>query len=191
MFRIAKEIKSFFIYFISILPGAIGNFSRRHIYRKQFKSNCIVNIGQHSRFLGSKSILFKENVVIGNNAFFTSEGGEISIGANCNFNTNVHINASVGGTILIGDDCLIGPNVVMRTADHVFSDMTKLIREQGHIAKDIRISDDVWLGSNVIVVGGVTIGKGSVIGAGAVVTKDIPPYSIAVGVPARVIKKRV
>jgi acetyltransferase-like isoleucine patch superfamily enzyme len=58
------------------------------------------------------------------------------------------------------------------------------------ISKEVVIEDDVWLGYNVIVLPGVTIGKGSVIGAGSVVSKDIPPYSIAIGNPARVIKKR-
>lgn len=56
---------------------------------------------------------------------------------------------------------------------------------------DIIIEDDVWLGHSVTVCAGVTIGRGSVIGAGAVVTRDVPPYSIAVGAPAKVIKSRI
>jgi len=55
---------------------------------------------------------------------------------------------------------------------------------------DISIGSDVWIGSNVIILSGVTIGDGAVIGAGAVVTKDIPPYAVAAGVPAKVIKSR-
>ena len=58
------------------------------------------------------------------------------------------------------------------------------------MSKTITIEDDVWLASNVVVVDGVSIGKGSVVGAGAVVNKNLPPYSIAVGVPARVVKNR-
>ena len=54
----------------------------------------------------------------------------------------------------------------------------------------VTVEDDVWIGSNCVILPGVTIGCGSVIGAGAVVTKDIPPYSIAVGVPAKVLKQR-
>lgn len=64
------------------------------------------------------------------------------------------------------------------------------IREQGVTREGIIIEDDCWLGSGVKVLDGVTIGKGCVIGANSVVTKDIPPYSVAVGAPARVIKKR-
>lgn len=59
------------------------------------------------------------------------------------------------------------------------------------ISKSVSIEDDVWLGYNVTVLPGVTIGKGSVIGAGSVVCSDIPPYSIAVGNPAKVIKRRI
>ncbi|MCX7595635.1 MAG: acyltransferase, partial [Fischerella sp.] len=63
--------------------------------------------------------------------------------------------------------------------------------EQGVTCKGIIIEDDCWLGHGVTVLDGVTIGKGSVIGAGAVVTKDIPPYSVAVGIPAKVVKSRI
>jgi galactoside O-acetyltransferase len=64
------------------------------------------------------------------------------------------------------------------------------IRLQGHDAGTIVIEDNVWLAANVTVVGGVRIGRGSVIAAGAVVTSDIEPYSIAGGVPARLIRRR-
>jgi galactoside O-acetyltransferase len=62
--------------------------------------------------------------------------------------------------------------------------------EQGITAEGIVVEDDVWLGSGAIVLDGVHIGRGSVIGAGAVVTEDLPPYSIAVGSPARVVRDR-
>jgi len=75
--------------------------------------------------------------------------------------------------------------------NHIYKDPKTPIRLQEIRAIGIIIEDDVWLGVGSTVLDGVTIGKGSVIGAGAVVTKDIPPYSIAVGVPAKVIKKRL
>jgi galactoside O-acetyltransferase len=74
--------------------------------------------------------------------------------------------------------------------NHVFDDLQRPIREQGITAQGIVIEDDVWLGAGVTVVDGVTIGRGSIIGAGAVVTTDIPPYSIAVGIPAKPVKDR-
>ncbi len=94
------------------------------------------------------------------------------------------------GKIEIGNDCLIASHSAIYAHNHNFSDPNKKIAEQGFSVKGIAIEDDCWLGNGVKVMDGVTIGKGSVIGAGAVVTKDIAPYSVAVGVPAKVISKR-
>jgi acetyltransferase-like isoleucine patch superfamily enzyme len=78
----------------------------------------------------------------------------------------------------------------MYANNHVFDDPNRLIRQQPLTCKGITIEDDCWIGTGVRILDGVTIGQGSVIGAGAVVNKDIPPYSVAVGVPAKVISKR-
>lgn len=94
------------------------------------------------------------------------------------------------GTITIGKDCLIGAHTGIFANNHIFADPQQLIREQGVTRKGVLIEDDCWLGTKVSVLDGVTIGRGSVIGAGAVVTKNIPPYSVAVGVPAKVIAYR-
>ena len=141
-------------------------------------------------FIGIESMRFGDGVSIGTISFFAADMGKISVGANTGFNRNVHINASVGGEISIGADCLIGPNVVMRTAGHRFEDLELPIRKQGHILKDITINDNVWIGSNAVILGGVVIGEGAVIGAGAVVTKDVPPFAVVGGVPARILKYR-
>ena len=141
--------------------------------------------------LGVENIKFSKNVSIGFKSLFTAEGGEIIVGANTSFNSGVHINASVCGKIVIGENCLIGPNVVMRTADHVFERIDIPIRKQGHKCANIFLDDDVWIGANVIILGGVTIGKGVVVGAGSVVTKNIPEYSVVVGAPAKIIKSRM
>lgn len=94
------------------------------------------------------------------------------------------------GKVKIGQDCLIASHSSIYGHNHEFDDSTRKIIAQGFNSEGIVIGDDCWLGSGVRVVDGVTIGKGSVIGAGAVVTKDIPPYSVAVGVPAQVISER-
>ena len=114
----------------------------------------------------------------------------VSIGDGVSMNTGVIIDAADGGDIQIGNDVLIGPYCVIRAADHIFSDTAVPIRQQGHAGGKIVIEDDCWLGSHVVVTRDVTIGKGSVIGAHSVVTHDIPPYSIAVGVPAKVQRNR-
>ncbi|HLO87530.1 MAG TPA: acyltransferase [Nostocaceae cyanobacterium] len=95
------------------------------------------------------------------------------------------------GNVKIGKHCMIAAHSGIFANNHQFSDPHTLIKHQGVTRKGITIEDDCWLGHGVTVIDGVTIGKGSVIGAGAVVTKDIPPYSVAVGIPARVIKNRL
>lgn len=91
--------------------------------------------------------------------------------------------------IIIGANCLISYDVVLRTDMHIFEDKSKPILEQGVSSQNIKIGNNVWIGHGVYVMPGITIGDNSIIGAKAVVTKDIPSNSIAVGVPARVIKK--
>ena len=98
--------------------------------------------------------------------------------------------------IHIGDNVMIGPNVTLATPMHPLLPEERNIRkrEDGSFynleyAKPIIIKDNCWLASNVVVCGGVTIGEGCVIGAGSVVTRDIPPYSLAAGNPCRVIRK--
>jgi acetyltransferase-like isoleucine patch superfamily enzyme len=94
------------------------------------------------------------------------------------------------GRVKIGKNCLIGSHSAIYANNHNFADSQQKIVDQGITCKGITIKDDCWLGTGVKVLDGVTISRGSVIGAGAVVTKDIPPYSVAVGVPAKVISQR-
>lgn len=94
------------------------------------------------------------------------------------------------GGLEIGNDVLISPQVIIMSANHIYKDRTRLIREQGETRLGICIEDDVWIGAGAKVLDGVTVGRGAVIGAGAVVTRDVPCYSVAVGVPARVVELR-
>ena len=95
-----------------------------------------------------------------------------------------------GGGIRIGNHVLIGQCVNIHAESHRFSDRHLRIDQQGVSYKSVVIEDDVWIGSKVTILDGVTISQGAVIGAGAVVTKSVPAYAIAVGVPARVIGTR-
>jgi acetyltransferase-like isoleucine patch superfamily enzyme len=93
------------------------------------------------------------------------------------------------GPIKVGRDCMIANNSSIHANNHNFGDISRPITQQGLTCKGITIEDNCWLGAGVRVLDGVTIGKGSVIGAGAVVTRSIPPYSVAVGVPAKVVRQ--
>jgi acetyltransferase-like isoleucine patch superfamily enzyme len=175
---------------IRFMPGRIGSVARRAWFGRRFQKSDKVHIGVGCVFISPHSISFEGLLSIGNNSFFTAEGGSIVVGSTTAFNMNVHINASVGGGIRIGEGCLIGPNVVMRTASHRYDNPNLLIKQQGHFIGDIHLEDDVWIGANAVILGGVHIGRGAVIGAGAVVAKDVPSMAIAVGVPAKVIRFR-
>lgn len=98
--------------------------------------------------------------------------------------------------VTIGDNVFVGPNVSLLTPVHPFrwQDRNPYKKPDGTVtdkeyARPITIGDNCWIAGNVSVCGGVTIGEGSVIGAGSVVTRDIPPHSLAAGVPCRVIRE--
>ncbi len=142
----------------------------------------------------------KSFIDVGANSFFLSNSvikasdGWIKIGNNCSVNEFAILfggGGLGGGGLEIGNDVRIAAHVRIVPMNHIYEDPETPIRLQKNKYLGIKIEDDVWLGVGSTVLDGVTIGKGSVIGAGAVVTKDIPPYSIAVGVPAKVIKKRL
>jgi len=111
-------------------------------------------------------------------------GHDTYIQSGCVFNVFV-------GNIIIGAACLIAPGCAFTPYQHGFADVERLMHKQPLTSRgDIVIEDNVWLGLHVCVMDGVTIGRGAIVGAGAVVTQDIPPYAIAAGVPARVIRSR-
>jgi acetyltransferase-like isoleucine patch superfamily enzyme len=95
-----------------------------------------------------------------------------------------------GGGINIGSNVTMGAGVELLAENHRFEDIDLLISEQGVTRQGINIENNVWLGNRVIVLDGIRIGTGAVVGAGSVVTRDLPPYSIAVGNPARVMGNR-
>ncbi|MBN2712259.1 MAG: acetyltransferase [Planctomycetes bacterium] len=137
-------------------------------------------------------------IVIGDNciiAMGTCIQGNVRIGNNCSVQMNGNIvgygnHDDQSGVITIGDDSRIAANCMMIACNHNFADPEKPIREQGVTPAPITVGRDVWLGGYVKITAGCTIGEGSVLGMGSVVTKDIPPYSIAVGVPAKAVKSR-
>ena len=110
------------------------------------------------------------------------KGARLSIGSGTYLNYGVSLSAH--REVTIGENCLIGNYAVVMDSDyHDLYDRSRPGR-----AEPVVIEDDVWLGLRVTVLKGVRIGRGSVVGAGSVVTDDIPPYSLAFGVPARVVK---
>lgn len=116
--------------------------------------------------------------------FFCDYGYNISCGDNVYFNVNCVI--LDGAKVTIGSNVFFAPGVQIYTANHPLDAESRRTVEN---ALPITIGDDCWIGGNSIILPGITIGKGCVIGAGSVVTKDIPDNSLAVGNPAKVIRK--
>ncbi|MBS0028553.1 CatB-related O-acetyltransferase [Chitinophaga sp. 2R12] len=103
----------------------------------------------------------------------------------------IGVNAWIKGKVTIGNYVLMGPNVTILTQNHIFSRTDTPIYYQGATPEmPVIIEDDVWIGQNVIILPGLRICQGAIVAAGAVVTKDVPPYMIVGGNPARIIKKR-
>jgi len=94
------------------------------------------------------------------------------------------------GDIEIGNHCSIASHCGIFANDHKFDDPTRGPNDQGLTRQGIVIEQECWIGHGVSILDGVRVGKGSVVGAGSVILRDIPPMSVAVGIPARVIKKR-
>lgn len=155
------------------------------------------NIGKGNVFEGS--IYFHclgGKITIGNYIRFgpmvrigANKGAVINIGSNVSINQGTYIVSDE--YIEIGDDCRIGEYVSIRDSDHQYIDPNILIRKQGVVSSKTCIGNDVWICRGAVINKGVSIGSGSIIGANSVVTKDIPVNSVAVGIPAKIIKKRI
>lgn len=115
--------------------------------------------------------------------FYTDFGKNITVGRDVFINSGCHFQDQ--GGITIGDGSLIGHNVVLATINH---DLSPLKNRENHYAP-IVIEDHVWIGSNATILPGVTIGRWSVVAAGAVVTKDVEPFTVVGGVPAKEIRR--
>jgi acetyltransferase-like isoleucine patch superfamily enzyme len=114
----------------------------------------------------------------------------ISIGCNVSIGPDNRLWASPNAKLMIGDNVLLGPNVVIVTSNHGSAIRDVPIVDQPWEERDVHIGAGSWLGANVVVLPGITIGEHSIVAAGAVVTKDVAPYSVVGGIPAKLITMR-
>lgn len=183
MIRLLKiflnEIATIWIYLLNNFPDSkLGYLIRGYFYRYKFNLKNNPRISKGINFNHINKIVINENLILG---------------------PNVTIDAGSSSGIFIGKFVSIASGSYIRSANHNFSNNSLNIQDQGWYCKDIEyknrkfsiiIEDNVWIGANAIILSGSHIGTGSVISAGSVISNYIPPLSIVVGNPGRVIKKR-
>jgi acetyltransferase-like isoleucine patch superfamily enzyme len=192
-------------------PGALGLWLRSKLYPRLLKScgaNVVfganvllrhpskISIGKNivvddncvldAKGEGNSGVSIGDHVFIGRNTLIYCQNGDISIGDGGNIGSNCQIFSA--RSINVGRNVLIGAYSYLIGGGHNYESTSMAIIQQGRIAKGIHVEDDVWIGAGVMVQDGVTIGKGAIVGAGAVVAGDIPQYTVAAGVPAKIIR---
>lgn len=157
--------------------------------------NFIADDGCEINALSKNGIIFGNKVTVGKYAIIRPTnyyGGLVGVGLKVGDNSNIGPYSYIGcsGYVEIGSNVMMSPRVSIYAENHNFERTDIPMREQGVTRQFVKIEDDCWIAANSIILAGVTIGRGSVVAAGSVVTKDIPPYSIAAGIPAVVLKSR-
>ena len=195
------------------MPGALGLFLRSKLYPRligrvgrnvTFGANVVlrhphkITIGDNvviddhccldAKGTTNEGIRIGTGVFVGRNTILSCKNGDIVIDDRANVGFNVEVFSA--GRVRIGKDVLIAAYTYLVGGDHLFDRVDVPVLHQGRTAQGIEVDDNVWLGAHVVVSDGSRVGRDAIIGAGAVVRGEIPPFAIAAGVPARVIRDR-
>jgi acetyltransferase-like isoleucine patch superfamily enzyme len=154
------------------------------------QDNCEIN------GLSQKGLVFGDKVTVGSYAIIRPTnlyGGEAGVGLKVGNNSSIGPYAYIGcsGYIEIGENVMMSPRVSIYSENHNFEDTTLPMISQGVARSFVKIEDDCWIAANSVILAGVTVGKGSIVAAGSIVTKDVPPYSVVGGNPAKLLKSRI
>ncbi len=204
------------ILLIGSIPGALGLVLRQKFYRPLFKhvgrnvifgrdlvlrhahkisigDNVIIDDGclLDAKGESNQGISLGDWVTIGRYSTLTCKNGDIRIGSHVNIGSGVKCVIAEQGTLEIGNNIDIGSSCHFSGGSYDYSVNGVIPSARRKISQGIRLHDLAWIGAGVILLDGVTIGTRSIVGAGSVVNKDIPPDTIAFGVPAKVSKERV
>ncbi len=212
--RLVPDEAELLPYLLKDIPGEAGQRLRSCWYGRVLGAlgeGCA--IGPGITFVHPERIFLGDGVHLAGNTHLEVPRGEgqIELGAGVYLGWNVYVNTwqpggylRVGpstwigagsqiwghGGVEIGAQCPIAPGLLIVPYQHAFADVDRPIMEQGGITGPVVVEDDVYLGMSVCILPNLTIGRGSVVGAGAVVRRSLPPFSVAAGVPARVLRMR-
>lgn len=206
-------LKHEFITSFATLPGALGlalraflypkllkrcgkgvlfgaNVTLRHPHKIEIGDNTIIddNCLLDAKGADNQGIRIGNSVFVGRNSILSCKNGDILLADNVNIGFNCEIFSS--STVRLEQNVLVAAFSYVIGGDHEHAGTEVAITDQGECSKGVTIGADVWLGAGVMVLDGVTIGAHAIIGAGAVVTKPVPEYAVAVGIPARPIRDR-
>jgi len=206
-------VYEFIIGLCSWMPGALGLLLRSKLYPLLFKKvGTNVNFGIDIAIRHPGKITIGDNVVIddhcvldakgtdnrgivigngvflGRNSILSCKNGDIVLGDNVNIGFNSEVFSA--SRVTLERNALVAAYCYFIGGDHDFQSADVSVLDQSRSSRGITIGEGVWLGAGVKVLDGIRIAEHSIIGANAVVNRDIPAYSIAVGVPAKVIRKR-
>ena len=149
---------------------------------------CKIHRGAYLDAAGGGLIRFADKVTVNRGAIVQGSRGGVQLGEGVELNNFAIVNGA--GGVTIGPYTLIGPHATIVSYEHEYRDRARRIRDQPYIYAPIAIGTDVWIGAHAVVLAGITVGDGAVVAAGAVVTRDVPAYTVVAGVPARPIGAR-
>ena len=197
----------------SALPGALGLLLRSKLYplllghvgrNVTFGANVVlrhphkIRIGDNvvvddaccldAKGADNRGIDIGNGVFIGRGTILSCKNGDIVIDDHANIGFNCEIFS--GSRVRLGKHALVAAYTYLVGGDHTFDRTDAPVLRQERVARGIEVDDNVWLGAHVVVADGVTIGRDAIVGAGAVVRDEVPPFAIAAGVPARIIRDR-
>ena len=197
----------------SALPGALGLLLRSRLYPRllgrcgrnvTFGANVVLR-HPHKIRIGNdvmiddgccldakgdtnRGIDIGDGVFVGRGTILSCKNGDIVIDDHANIGFNCEIFS--GGRVRLGKHTLVAAYTYLVGGDHTFDRTDVAVLYQDRVARGIEVDDNVWLGAHVVVADGATIGRDAIVGAGAVVRGEIPPFAVAAGVPARVVRDR-
>ncbi|MFH1477127.1 MAG: acyltransferase [Verrucomicrobiota bacterium] len=146
--------------------------------------NCLLD----AKGRDNQGIRIGSGVFLGRNSILSCKNGDIVLGARVNIGFNCEVFS--GSRVILGDDTLIAAYCYFIGGDHNPQDADASVTQQGTCSRGIEIGPKCWFGAGVKVLDGITVGNNTIVGAGAVLTRPVPAYAIAIGIPARVVRDR-